>query len=203
MAQREEWREEPGTPEEPEGGAKGFNLTQELFEWAESLVMALVIIVLLFAFVVRLIGVEGDSMLPTLHNRDYLLVSDLLYEPAPGDLVVITKAGFLLDENGQEDSFVKRVIAVAGQTVDIDFDAGVVRVDGAALAEPHTNSPTTRHGDVDFPREVPEGCVFVLGDNRNGSTDSRYSYVGMVDVRYIVGRVLFRILPVNKFGKIT
>ncbi|MEA4824215.1 MAG: signal peptidase I [Clostridiaceae bacterium] len=176
---------------------------RELFDWAESLVPALVFVVLLFVFAVRLIGVDGDSMLPTLQSRNYLIVSDLYYDPTPGDIVVMTKEGFLINQYGREDSFVKRIIAVEGQTVDIDYDAGIVYVDGEALDEPFTYSPTNRRGDMKFPQTVPEGCVFVLGDNRNGSTDSRYTYVGMVDERYIVGRVLLRILPIREFGVVS
>ena len=156
---------------------------RELFDWAESLVPALVFVVLLFVFAVRLIGVDGDSMLPTLQSRNYLIVSDLFYDPSPGDIVVMTKEGFLINKYGREDSFVKRIIAVEGQTVDIDYDAGI-------------------RGDMQFPQTVPEGCVFVLGDNRNGSTDSRYTSVGMIDERYIVGRVLLRILPIREFGAV-
>ncbi|MGI6337244.1 MAG: signal peptidase I [Eubacteriales bacterium] len=176
---------------------------RELFDWAESLVPALVFVVLLFVFAVRLIGVEGNSMLPTLQDRNYLIVSKLFYDPAPGDIVVLTKEGFLVNADGREDSFVKRIIAVAGQTVDIDFDTGTVYVDGVKQDDSFTQTPTTRRGDITFPRVVPEGCIFVLGDNRNGSTDSRYSYVGMLDERCIVGRVLLRVLPIAKFGAVT
>lgn len=176
---------------------------RELFEWAESLVPALVFVVLLFVFAVRLIGVVGDSMLPTLQNRNYLIVSKLFYDPQPGDIVVMTKEGFLVNDEGREDSFVKRIIAVGGQTVDLDYDAGVVYVDGEALDDSYALTPTTRRGDMQFPQTVPEGCIFVLGDNRNGSTDSRYTEVGMVDERYIVGRVLLRILPVTEFGAVS
>lgn len=181
----------------------GFDFNRELFDWAESLVTSLVIIVLLFAFAFRLIGVAGSSMLPTLQDRNYLIVSDLGYEPESGDIVVVTKKGFLYNEKtGHEDSFVKRVIATEGQTVDIDYYLGVVYVDGQALDEPYTYTPTTRRGDMPFPCVVPEGHVFVLGDNRNGSTDSRNVEVGMIDERYIVGRVLFRLLPLNQFGPV-
>jgi len=180
---------------------KEFNIVQELFDWAESLVTSLVIIVLLFAFAFRLIGVSGDSMKPTLHNMDYLIVSKLGYTPEQGDIVVLTKEGFLVNEiTGKSDSFVKRIIATEGQTVDIDFALGVVYVDGVLQDDSFTLTKTTRQGDLHFPCTVPEGHIFVLGDNRNGSTDSRNAEVGMVDERYIVGRVLFRILPLTKFG---
>ena len=164
---------------------------------------ALTAVVLVFVFAVRLVGVSGPSMLPTLQDRNYLLVSKLFYDPQPGDIVVLTKEGFLVNEDGREDSFVKRIIAVGGQTVDIDYDAGVVYVDGEPQDSSFTLTPTTRRGDMKLPATVPEGHVFVLGDNRNGSTDSRYTMVGMVDERYIVGRVLLRVLPITKFGAVS
>ena len=175
---------------------KEFDLKQELFDWAESLVAALVIIVLLFAFFVRLIGVDGESMEQTLHDRDYVIVSHLFYEPEAGDIVVLTKRTFM------EDSIVKRVIATEGQTVDIDFETGTVSVDNVILDESYTNTPTNRRGDVQFPVTVPPGSVFVMGDNRNYSTDSRVSAVGMVDTRYIVGHVLLRVFPFTKLGPV-
>ncbi len=176
---------------------------RELFSWAESLVPALTAVVLVFMLAVRLIGVSGPSMLPTLQDRNYLIVSKLFYEPRPGDIVVMTKEGFLVNDDGREDSFVKRIIAVAGQRVDIDYEAGVVYVDGAPLDEPYINEPMTRRGDLPLPQTVPEGCIFVMGDNRNHSTDSRSTDVGMVDVRCIVGRALFRLLPISKFGVVS
>jgi len=172
------------------------DLSRELFDWAESLVTALIILTMLFAFFVRLVGVAGESMENTLHNNEFLIVSDLLYEPEAGDIVVMTKKTFM------EDSFVKRIIATEGQTVDIDYDRGVVSVDGVELIEPYTKTLTTRRGDVQFPVTVPEGHIFVLGDNRNGSTDSRVSSCGMIDERMILGRVLFRIFPLGKFGTV-
>lgn len=180
----------------PEAAEEKVDLSREMFDWAESLVTALIILTILFAFFVRLVGVAGESMENTLHNNEFLIVSDLFYEPEAGDIVVMTKKTFM------EDSFVKRIIATEGQTVDIDYDKGVVYVDGTELLEPYTKTLTTRRGDVKFPVTVPEGHIFVLGDNRNGSTDSRVSTCGMVDERMILGRVLFRIFPLNKIGTV-
>ncbi len=172
---------------------KGTSVKRDIFEWGEALVSALIIIILLFAFAVRLISVSGTSMLPTLHDGDYLIVSDMFYEPKAGDIVVITK------RTAMKDSIVKRVIATEFQTVDIDFEAGKVYVDGVESETSYTYTPTTERGDVVFPVTVPEGHVFVLGDNRNGSTDSRVSVFGMIDERYIVGRALLRIWPIWDF----
>ena len=135
-------------------------------------------------------------MKPTLHNRDWMVISNLFYQPKQGDIVVLTKRQFM------EQPIVKRVIAVGGQTVDIDFDTGEVTVDGVVLDEPYIAEKTHRQYDVSFPAKVPENCIFVMGDNRNHSSDSRVSTLGMVDKRYILGRLLIRIFPLNQFGPV-
>ncbi len=159
--------------------------------------MALATIVLVFTLAVRLIGVDGSSMVPTLHDHDQLLVSRLFYsEPKSGDIVVLTKTSFM------REPIVKRIIAVEGQTIDIDFITHEVTVDGNVLYEPYINEETASPGDMDFPQTVPEGCIFVMGDNRNGSTDSRWLRLGMVDKRCILGRVLFRVFPFHQIGRV-
>ena len=168
----------------------------ELFDWAQNIAIILTVVVLLFTFVLRVIGVEGPSMMNTLHDGDWLLVSDLFYSPENGDIVIIKKEQFM------QSPIVKRIIATEGQTIDIDFDNGIVYVDGIGLDEPYANGLTTRSFDMQFPQTVPEGCVFVLGDNRNHSSDSRTVSLGMVDERYIIGKVIFRILPINDFGTV-
>ena len=176
--------------------SKKRRLVQSAFEWADALVFAVVIVVLLFTFLFRTIAVEGSSMVPTLLNGDRLIVSHLFYQPQPGDIVVIIRP-----EN-DTTAIIKRIIAVEGQTVDIDFDAGSVMVDGQVLEETYINEPTNMKRDVDFPVTVPEGCVFVMGDNRNHSLDSRDSSIGMVDQRYILGKAVFRFFPFHKIGLI-
>ena len=173
------------------------NSSSEIYDWMQSLVSALLICVLVFAFFVRIIGIIGSSMVPTFHDKDSVIISNILYEPKQGDVIVLRKLAF------EEEPIIKRVIAVAGQTVNIDFEKGIVYVDGIALDEPYIAEPT--HNALDFDGEitVPENCVFVMGDNRNNSTDSRRSVIGCVDKRYILGKVLLRILPLNKFGTIT
>lgn len=168
----------------------------ELYEWASSLVTAVVVMITIFAFGARTTQVSGISMLPTLSHGDMLVISRVGMAPAYGDVVVITKP------TSAEETLIKRVIATEGQTVDIDFDAGIVYVDGLALDEPYINMPTTRQLDLDFPQTVPKGSVFVMGDNRSYSLDSRSSGVGMIDTRYILGRVLFRFLPTDRFGSV-
>jgi len=175
-----------------ENEKRAFSLKDELFDWAEITSQVLIVIVLLFIFVIRNTGVVGNSMVPTLHDKDWVLISDMFYTPKAGDIVVIMKYGFE-PEPGVVSPIVKRVIATEGQTVDINFETSEVRVDGKLLDEPYINEPTRNRGDVEFPVTVPEGCVFVMGDNRNNSTDSRFSVVGMIDKREVLGKVVFKI----------
>lgn len=160
---------------------------ENLYGWAESIVFAVVLVVLLFTFVGRTSVVSGSSMNETLHNGDLLFVSRLGNEAKAGNIVVITKP-----YSGGEP-LIKRVIATEGQTVDINFDEGIVFVNGEALDEPYVNTPTNRYFDMEFPVTVPEGCVFCMGDNRNNSYDSRAEEIGMIDTRYILGRVVCRL----------
>lgn len=168
----------------------------DLFDWLQCIVTALVACVLIFVFIGRTIGVVGSSMVPTLEQGDRLIISKLLYTPQQGDIVVLQKDSFA------DYPLIKRVIATEGQTVDIDFDAGVVYVDGVALDEPYTAEPTVVREDFDEPVTVPEGCIFVMGDNRNRSTDSRTDSIGCVDTRLIMGKALLRLTPLSKFGTI-
>ncbi len=168
------------------------------FDWAEALVIALAVVILIFVFGVRLIGVSGSSMFPTLENGDKILVSHVMYTPEQGDIVVLTKESFMTEP------IVKRVIATGGDTIDLDFENGIVYVNGEALQEDYINEVMTYEcaGDMTYPQTVPEGCIFVMGDNRNGSSDSRVSTLGMVDTRYILGKVITRVLPIRNFGSV-
>ena len=164
---------------------------RELYEWVQALVGSVLVVVLVFTFVIRLIGVDGHSMVPTLQDGDRLLVlNSMLYDDYKyGDIVVLRKETFL------EEPIVKRVIATEGQTVDIDFDEGVVYVDGRALEEDYINERTYLEEGTEFPLTVPEGSIFVMGDNRNRSSDSRDSRLGTVDCRYIIGKAVFLAFP--------
>lgn len=164
---------------------------RDLYEWTQALVGSVLAIVLVFTFLIRLIGVDGHSMVPTLQNGDRLLVlSSLLdHDYEYGDIVVLREESFL------EEPIVKRVIATEGQTVDIDFEAGIVYVDGEALDEPYINEPTYMEEGTEFPLTVPEGCIFVMGDNRNHSSDSRDSRLGTVDTRCVLGKAVFLAFP--------
>lgn len=137
-------------------------------------------------------------MLPTLEDQERLVISNLFYEPKAGDIVVL--CGEADKEEGR--TLIKRIIATEGQTVDIDFEAGEVYVDGEKLSEPYILEPTYLDEGTEFPLTVPEGEIFVMGDNRNGSRDSRSTTIGTVKEEYIVGRTLFRFFPFDRFGKI-
>jgi len=166
---------------------------KEIYDWTESAVMAVIVVVLLFTFVGRTSVVSGKSMVPTFASGDMLLVSRLGFDSEPGDIVVATKP------YSHNEPIIKRIIATGGQTVDINFEEGTVYVNGEALDEDYTNTPTNRYYDMKFPLTVPEGYVFLLGDNRNGSYDSRAEEIGLVDERYIMGKVYFRIMPFSQF----
>ncbi len=172
----------------------GFSLKREVLEWVENMVWALVAVILIFTFVMRTATVSGESMLPTLQHADRLLISNLGYKPARGDVIVFTP------DNRTDPPLVKRVIATEMQTVDIDFEQGIVYVDGEALDEPYVNELTFETGNVTFPVLVPYNNVFVMGDNRNHSRDSRFNSVGMVDNKTILGKVLVRFFPFNVAG---
>ncbi len=181
-----------------------FSFKNELFDWLEILITAIILLVVMFSFVFKVVTISGRSMQNTLLHGEKVIISNLGYEPKRGDIVVISRnANNIANSSDADTAIIKRIIATQGQVVDIDFHTGTVYVDGVALEEEYTKSPTNLRGDVEFPVVVKEGCVFVLGDNRNDSTDSRNSSIGdggMVDTRYILGKALYRIFPLNGFG---
>ena len=182
-------------------------LRRSIWEWLETIIISLLVVIFVFTFIFRVVGIDGDSMLNTLVDKERVIISNMFYTPKQGDIVVISRnySNDLSDTSDSSSPIIKRVIAVAGQKVDIDFQAGIVYVDDVALDEPYTRTFTNMSGDIEFPVTVPENCVFVLGDNRNESLDSRFSWIGdqgMIDTRYIMGKALFRIYPLNKIGGI-
>ncbi|MDR1565544.1 MAG: signal peptidase I [Oscillospiraceae bacterium] len=179
-------------------------ITGEVFEWMESVVFALVIVVLIFTFMFRIVRVDGSSMYPTLQNNDKVIVSNVLYKPRQGDIIVTTQ------ENMFGEPLIKRIIATEGQQIDIqkgsDDSTGLVYVEGQLCAEAYAYYDTTRSfytGDAyEYPITVPKGKAFCMGDNRNNSSDSRSSYVKMIDVDSILGKAQIRIFPLGSFGGI-
>jgi len=163
----------------------------EIYDWLQCIVSAIICGIFIFVFIGRTIGVDGRSMLQTLHNNDRVIMSNLFYSPKKGDIVVFQSPS----ESFGGTPLVKRVIAVAGQTIDINFNTGDVIVDGIVQIEPYINEITHNRLNFSGPVTVPDGYIFVMGDNRNSSSDSRDSRVGLVDTRNILGRVLLIAIP--------
>ena len=166
---------------------------RETYDWIQCIITALIICVVVFSFFIRVIDVSGSSMNPTLQDGDKMLVSDLFYKPKVGDVVIFKK-----DEYDPDKALVKRVIATEGQVVNIDFDLGIVYVDGEPFEEAYISELTRNKLDFIGPQTVPENCVFVMGDNRNASTDSRKKEIGMVDTRLILGRAYAVVYPLSQ-----
>ena len=194
--------EAPQVKEKP----KKENWKKQLFKDAKDVLYMLAIFMLVYILCFRTVVVVGDSMYDTLINGDrLLLVSNLLYhQPEQGDIIVASKNSF---RDGE--CIIKRVIATEGQEVDIDFETGTVYVNGQALPEPYLHSPTVDPEGMAFPLTVPEGCLFVMGDNRGESLDSRSPSIGFIDKREILGKAIFLMIPgfdaewnVRDFGRI-
>lgn len=169
----------------------------DIYELVEMLGIVSVTIMLMFAFVLRLNIVDGHSMDMTLAHGEYLAVSDLLYEPEVGDIVIVHK----INADPYDAPIVKRVIATEGQTVDVDFATWTLKVDGEVIDEPYRylDDGPTLTSDWTFPVTVGENEIFVMGDNRNNSADSRTSEIGMIDKRCVVGKAYVRIFPMQNF----
>ena len=158
---------------------------KDMYDWVQCLIVALIICVVFFAFFVRIIDVVGTSMNPTLNNSDKMLVSGLLYKPKVGDVVVFKK-----DEYNPNKALVKRVIAIEGQEINIDFDKGIVYIDGQPIQEDYIAELTKTKEDFIGPKTVPEGCVFVMGDNREWFKDSRLLQEPYIPAASIQGQML-------------
>ena len=187
----------PSGEQKPDQQKGSFRM--DLYFWMQALAVALVALILIFTLAGRVIRVVGDSMLPTLHENDLMLLQSIGYEPQQGDIVVLRKASFM------PEPVVKRVIATAGQHVTVDYVNHCVLVDGVALEEPYINEimndPHSSELTV-LDVTVPEGSIYVLGDNRNRSSDSRNERLGTVDTRYVLGRALWILTPFDHFGAI-
>lgn len=165
-----------------------------VYDVVSIIMSSFIIIAFVFTFAFRLVGVKGESMTNTLQDNDWLLtVNKESYER--GDIVVITEPNYF------DEPLIKRVIAKGGETVNIDFSTSTVYVNGVALQEPYTREDfiLPKFDDIEFPYTVPEGHIFCMGDNRNGSTDSRSNLIGPLDERYVLGKAVVRILPFGDF----
>jgi len=182
----------------------------ELFDWVDTVVIALISVVIIFSLFFRVATIVGPSMQNTLYSGERVIISNFFYTPEYGDIVVVSR-----NTNNSVDSadtsrepIIKRVIATEGQYVDINFETGKVYVGAdlsnmVELSEPYANGPTNLRYDIEFPVYVKEGHIFVLGDNRNNSTDSRSSSIGdlgLIDERYVLGKAVYRIWPFDSIG---
>ena len=173
------------TPKKPTG-------MQAFYKEMREILMILAVFMLIYVLFFRVVVVVGDSMNDTLVDGDrLLLISSTLYNnPKQGDIIVASKDSF---RNGE--CIIKRVIATEGQVIDIDFETGAVYVDGEEIEELYISSPTFDNEGMVFPLTVAEGCVFVMGDNREDSMDSRSPQIGLIDEREILGKVIFLLIP--------
>ncbi len=199
---------EENTPE-PQAKTRA-ELFADVMEIVETMLVSVFVVLMVFTYLARPVTVDGRSMVPTLNDQDKLVMLRLLYTPKQGDIVVVDNyEGHVFDAEGNvvesgrslNENIIKRVIAVAGQTVTVDERAGEVYVDGKALHENYINERTlTNDGAFIYPITIPEGYVFVMGDNRNKSTDSRSSCVGLVSEEDVLGNAYFRYYPVTDIG---
>ena len=163
-----------------------------VLEWLETIVAAFAIVTVVFTFAARVITVDGSSMEPNYYDGNRVLITSIAGEAKQGDVVVITHA--------LNETLIKRVVATEGQVVDFDKELGELIVDGTENGI--TFAAENRDDIMKFPQTVPEGHVFVLGDNRDNSSDSRMLSVGMIDRRNIMGRAVFNLYPPSKVGPV-
>ncbi len=164
-----------------------------MYEFFSTFMTAMITVCVVFTFFFRLVCVDGDSMKNTLHDGEWLIITSFYYEPEYKDIIIASR------EMTNEPSIVKRVIGVGGDIVDIDFDTHQVKVNGIVLEEPYIAEPTTLKGETVFPLTVPEGYIFVMGDNRNFSLDSRSAEIGLISENRLLGKTILRL---NPFGKV-
>jgi signal peptidase I len=166
------------------------------FEWIELISQSLIVVAFVMAFAFRPFTIDGSSMRDTLYDRDKVIVKKWDFVPHNGDVVVIRRYREL------DAPIIKRVIATEGQELEIDFQTGSVFVNGEKLNENYIKEPMRRRGDAEIPKVIPKGFTFVMGDNRNNSTDSRWNMVGLVDNSYIVGKAVCVYFPFYRIGMI-
>ena len=201
----DEYNSLPREPEEETNEEQApRRLGADLYDWLQMFLGCVVAAVVLFNCVARLTRVDGDSMNNTLQDGEIMLIWSLGYTPKQGDIVVLNKTPVLLTGWTEPRAIVKRVIATGGQTVDIDYMAGLVYVDGQPLDEPYLPEEMYLPGPTmqQTHWEVPEGSIFVMGDNRNHSTDSRDIQLGPIDTDYILGRAVLALWPSERFGAV-
>ena len=167
------------------------------YDLTESIVQGIFLAVLLVCFVVRTVNISGDSMLPTLENNDKIIVWELNYKPKSGDIVIIKRGKYL------DTPLIKRIIATENQIIDINYFTDKVIINNEELHENYIREKNLwLQGDIDLPCKIPKDHVWVMGDNRNNSTDSRFTEVGLIPIKNIIGKAVYRISPFDNIGKI-
>ncbi len=192
------------TPEEPAKNAA--RRRSDAIDWLETIAYSAITVILLFTFLFRMVGISGSSMEDTLFTNDRVIILSAFYSPTPGDIVVVSRDYMTEADGSTPEPIIKRVIATEGQTVYFDYDANQVYVDGQLLNEPYVKPGSiTRPGmePIENPHTVAKGCIFVMGDNRTVSKDSRTATVGDIDRRYVLGRAVLRVFPVSDFSLLT
>ncbi len=180
-----------------ESGEEEFSFTRFIFDWASYFMTALIIVVIMLTFVFRQATVSGSSMTDTLKSGDRLILSNFMYSPKCGDIIVASHG------NNFSQPIVKRVIATGGQSISINYNTYEVSVDGVVLQEDYIKGKTVKLSHpLDIPDVIPEGYVFVMGDNREGSLDSRSTEIGLIPVENIIGKAEIRVYPLNSFGSV-
>lgn len=169
---------------------------KSFYEIIESLYTSFIIITLIILFLLRAVSVDGTSMVPTLQDKEKVITTNLFYTPSKGDVIVIDK------NNHFKKPLVKRVIATGGDTIKIDYTTGNVYVNGTLLTEPYISEKITPSNDKLLEMTVPKNHLFVMGDNRNASSDSRDADLGVINEKTVLGKALFIIFPFKNFGKV-
>ncbi len=190
---------EPGKKKKKKEPKEPFSLSAYIYDLAEMFAVTSIGIMLLFSFIVRLNIVDGQSMDKTLHNGQFLAVWELGYEPEAGDIVIVHDQS----ADPYDHPIVKRVIATGGQTVDIDFNTWTLTVDGEVIDEPYRYldpESGTLGAEYPLPITLEENEIFVMGDNRNHSADSRQIEIGPIDERCVVGKAVMRIFPIDEIA---
>lgn len=162
-----------------------------VYDWSRYIIITLVFAVIVLTFFLRVVGVDGRSMMNTLLHGDKVVVTNFMYTPKDGDIVVISHA------EKYDKAIIKRIIATEGQTLQIDYKNQRVYVDGTLLDEPYVSSEL-KEGNAEIPSVIPEGKVFVMGDNRFDSLDSRSVEIGLIDVENIIGKAQFILYPFDR-----
>lgn len=176
--------------------AQSESVVANIYDFVKYLLISIPIVVICLTFVFRLVSVEGTSMENTLSSQDKVIATNLFYTPKDDDIVVISHGA------EYKDPIIKRVIATEGQTIQLDYENNQIIVDGVVRDEPFIKEDTFcgNYAQYEFPEVVPEGKIFVMGDNRRVSMDSRSEKIGLIDVDDVIGKAQFVIWPPNDFG---